>query len=329
MSATGFFVDWDGCTRRVEAPGDNYTCQIVQLPSCRGVNVLDAEGCVCFEAVHYETLADLRATGIDIKLHFQGPGIMSQKPLITITPMAKGAIAERNDIKEILLQRQGVGSTFYGAIRHQDKLVSIETTNIGDSIRVALNMYLDAEPNRVARTARFQSDNFRAAWYETPSQNPLADASARISEELGIPVQISGTRLAYMFDGADRGDIILSPIVYEAATDTIRSAVENYCIVAFEDGKFDSPRFDIDRAAQAYRPFIEQALAKGFGDHELKMGDDYCKRRLAWLAGTFRLEQAFGTEVQVGVLTPTMEWSPTGLQPSAPAQPAKAKGMSM
>lgn len=65
---TGFFVDWDGNTRRVEAPGAGYSCQVVQRADHLGVNVVDAEGFVCHEATHYSTLDALRAVGVTVIL---------------------------------------------------------------------------------------------------------------------------------------------------------------------------------------------------------------------------------------------------------------------
>ncbi len=60
---------------------------------------------------------------------------------------------------------------------------------------------------------------------------------------------------------------------------------------------------------QTYSPFIKDALRKGFGRYELKMGDDYCKRRLAWLAGATQIDGLVGQEVDLGVLDSKMEWS--------------------
>ena len=64
MVETGFFVDWDGNTRRTEAPGAGYTCT-VDGPNC---DVLDEEGCVIHEATYYATLAEIEALGVTVKL---------------------------------------------------------------------------------------------------------------------------------------------------------------------------------------------------------------------------------------------------------------------
>lgn len=64
----GFFADWDGNTRRVEAPGDGYTCQVCKKPGYLGVDVIEHDGLVCFEAVYYPTLDTLRAVGVTVNL---------------------------------------------------------------------------------------------------------------------------------------------------------------------------------------------------------------------------------------------------------------------
>lgn len=64
----GFFVDWDGNTRRTEAPGSGYTCQLVEHANYLGVDVIDHEGFVCHEAVYYPTQDALRAVGVTVNL---------------------------------------------------------------------------------------------------------------------------------------------------------------------------------------------------------------------------------------------------------------------
>ena len=60
----GYFVDWDGNTRRVEAPGNGYTCEIVRKSGRIDVDVVDPEGFVCHEAVYYPTIESLQAVGV-------------------------------------------------------------------------------------------------------------------------------------------------------------------------------------------------------------------------------------------------------------------------
>ena len=57
----GYFVDSDGHTRRVDAPGDGYSCQLSVHPDYLGVEVLDQDGFVCHQAVYYPTLDALQA----------------------------------------------------------------------------------------------------------------------------------------------------------------------------------------------------------------------------------------------------------------------------
>jgi hypothetical protein len=72
MKTKGFFVDWDGNTRRVEAPGAGMSCQVVERKlngqPYKGVDVLDREGFVTHEATYYESLDALRAVGVNINL---------------------------------------------------------------------------------------------------------------------------------------------------------------------------------------------------------------------------------------------------------------------
>lgn len=67
MQHTGFFVDWDGNTRRVEAPGSGYECIVVDRGHV-GVDVLDGEGCVIHEATYFETLEAVAAAGVTVYL---------------------------------------------------------------------------------------------------------------------------------------------------------------------------------------------------------------------------------------------------------------------
>jgi hypothetical protein len=70
MGNKGYFVDWDGHTRTVEAPGAGMSCEIVERKlngaPYKGVDVLDHEGFVIHEATHYETLDALRAVGVNV-----------------------------------------------------------------------------------------------------------------------------------------------------------------------------------------------------------------------------------------------------------------------
>jgi hypothetical protein len=67
MMATGFFVDWDGNTRRVGAPGDGLECQVVDR-GYAAVDVLDSQGFVVHEATFFPTLEAVAAAGVIINL---------------------------------------------------------------------------------------------------------------------------------------------------------------------------------------------------------------------------------------------------------------------
>ncbi len=67
-TTTGFFVDWNGDTRRVESPGEGLTCNVVTRSGYTGVDVIDAAGFVCHEATHFATLTDVEAAGVSVNL---------------------------------------------------------------------------------------------------------------------------------------------------------------------------------------------------------------------------------------------------------------------
>lgn len=70
--STGFFVDWNGNTRRVESPGHGYTCTTLQRflegKPYLGVDVIDSEGFVIHEATYYPSLEALEAVGVTVNL---------------------------------------------------------------------------------------------------------------------------------------------------------------------------------------------------------------------------------------------------------------------
>ena len=65
--SSGFFVDWDGNTRRVENPGAGFECVVVTRGHV-GVDVLSADGAVVHEATFFATLDDVRAAGVEVHL---------------------------------------------------------------------------------------------------------------------------------------------------------------------------------------------------------------------------------------------------------------------
>lgn len=65
---TGFFVDWDGQTRRVEAPGEGLKCQVLNKGSYVGVDVLASDCCVIHEASYFSTVAAVQVAGVEVHL---------------------------------------------------------------------------------------------------------------------------------------------------------------------------------------------------------------------------------------------------------------------
>lgn len=69
MQATnGYFVDWNGDTRRVATPGPGLACNVVDRGSYTGVDVIDSAGFVCHEATYFATLADVEKAGVAVNL---------------------------------------------------------------------------------------------------------------------------------------------------------------------------------------------------------------------------------------------------------------------
>lgn len=72
LPSTGFFVDWNGDTRRVERPGFGYTATVhrkeLDGEPYLALDVIDSEGFVTFEAVYYPSLEALRAVGVTVRL---------------------------------------------------------------------------------------------------------------------------------------------------------------------------------------------------------------------------------------------------------------------
>ncbi len=64
----GYFVDWDGKTRRVETPGNGYTCKVVARDGFQAVDVIDSQGFVCHDADYHESLDSLGRVGVIVSL---------------------------------------------------------------------------------------------------------------------------------------------------------------------------------------------------------------------------------------------------------------------
>lgn len=228
----------------------------------------------------------------------------------TLSAGTAGDVETSKEAQEIFLHRQGTSNTFYGGLGNGILRVSIELRDLGEGVSICCDSYSEEDRNHCMESRTFASGTLPTWLIAHRTLNPVLEAEIYISKKLGVNAKISATRLAYMYDGQVRDDVIFSPFVYEASTDTIRSAVENYCIVYFTEGKFEKPNFDMDRAAGIYQPFIAEALRKGFHECDRKRGQDYCKRRLAWLAGEYAKQDLLKQhgELKVGILTSLMEW---------------------
>ncbi|EMM5100294.1 hypothetical protein ACK249_003640 [Pseudomonas aeruginosa] len=66
MTSQGFFVDWSGCTRRVESPGKGLRCNVNRERGIVGVENSDGE--TIHEADLWATLEDLERAGITVTL---------------------------------------------------------------------------------------------------------------------------------------------------------------------------------------------------------------------------------------------------------------------
>jgi len=143
-------------------------------------------------------------------------------------------------------------------------------------------------------------------------EHAMPEALARINEKFGTEYMLAGATHGYCFTKPtyeyEKNDIFLSPVRYETGSGTIRHVPTNYCLVAFDNEEFSKPILDMDGATVPYRGAIEKALKVGFHPCDTQKGDDYCKRRLAWLAGRFLLEQATDPVV-VAVLANDIETS--------------------
>lgn len=66
MSFAGYFVDWNGDTRRTEEPGEPFEC-IVNEQNAH-VDVVDSEGFVVHECSYFPTLEAVAAAGVMVNL---------------------------------------------------------------------------------------------------------------------------------------------------------------------------------------------------------------------------------------------------------------------
>lgn len=139
----------------------------------------------------------------------------------------------------------------------------------------------------------------------------LTDAEKIIQAETGdASLHFGKSILSYAYCGKgsaiEADDLFLSPIVYCPSTDTVRLMPSNICLAAFVNGHFREPQFEVDRAAEPYLFAVKDALRMGFHVTDLNDGDDFCKRRLSWLAGYYLLDAAAEETLRVAVLDRNM-----------------------
>lgn len=142
---------------------------------------------------------------------------------------------------------------------------------------------------------------------------------------------------AYMFDlmvdphrtPTLRYDRIVSPLLYDPESDTIRTVASRAVVVHFRSGQFRHAVPQIDHSARPAEPFIREALRTGFHSCDVQRGDDYCKRRLAWLAGALWLTAA-RQSLLCGALEPNMTaaaLAPQGVQQAPSPIPPRCSGV--
>lgn len=66
MTIAGFFVDWNGDTRRTEQPWEHY--EYIVDEQAAHVDVVDSQGFVVHECSYFPTLEAVAAAGVSVKL---------------------------------------------------------------------------------------------------------------------------------------------------------------------------------------------------------------------------------------------------------------------
>lgn len=227
-----------------------------------------------------------------------------RKITLPVSIFFRGAVHQNGDVAEVFFQRQGISESFFANIKSPcGQYAAIEKHGYGEQGTLANVRIGNKEVGFVS-----QDHKIRCAKDRQAAASPVNAALLYAGNALGMKLTARQESMAYMFDDYT-DDTILSPFVYEPSTDTIRVARENYCLVHFIEGDFDVRNLKVDVAATPFLPYIEKALQEGFHSCDRKRGDDYCKRRLAWLAGAYFIEEkSKHGEVFVGLLNGKMEW---------------------
>lgn len=66
MAIPGFFVDWNGDTRKTEMPGGLYKCVVDESRAL--VEVIDSTGFVVHEGTYFSSLESVEAAGVIVNL---------------------------------------------------------------------------------------------------------------------------------------------------------------------------------------------------------------------------------------------------------------------
>ncbi len=134
-----------------------------------------------------------------------------------------------------------------------------------------------------------------------------ARAAATAADVVGIRVTAAPFIDAYMYAprpcGPTEGipDRVVSPLFYDPAAAAVRIVESGATVARFPGGAFDPVTVPDEPDVLHVREHVLRGLERGFHDCDRRLGDDHCKRRLAWLAGAYWLEAA-PASLRCGVL---------------------------
>lgn len=134
-----------------------------------------------------------------------------------------------------------------------------------------------------------------------------AHAAARVGDQLGEPIAAAPFIGAYMYERSPCGPVeeipvrVVSPLCYDSSADAVRMVRDGTLVARFPGGDFDAAVAPEGPGLLGVREHVLTALRRGFPSCDRRLGDAYCKRRLAWLAGACWLS-ASPAPVPCGVL---------------------------